>query len=568
MSPNLTRLKPFAYLDTEKTPAYRAIMSVFMDAKAHFLIHLRSTEIAEFLHKITSFEGCQADDVQADLAQLCEWGNLKRTQDTSEVRTVEEFYRPRYLFQLTREGEAAERAVTAYEEEILRPGELQTAALGVIREQLNVLLNYAQQTTLDDDKVHVTFSTLKTYFDQLTSQAQIFIGSIQRAIDLHDFELEMFLAYKEKLIDYLQRFIGELVIATSEIANAMLQIEDTGASRLLQAIARRELVDSIDDSDKALEAAAEEWKRRWTGLKLWFISGGPSQSQADILRSRARSAIPALLIAVTGINDRRVASSDRPTDLRTLARWFARTDNDADARRLWRCAFALSPSRHLRIDDETAQLRDQQPVSSATSWLKSPPIVISPRLRKTGRRHRQGRPSNVIDRSADKQLLAKLAAEEAEQIESARQTLATGRQMRLSEIGELNQVEFELFLDLLGEALSAQRKAGEQIVTTSGDGTLEIELRPAGDGTVACIQTSQGEFRGRDHFVIITDLMLDGGNVGAERHDGPHVEEQERGFAGGRAHSSAPVAEAPVDRVPVESAPAETAASDWRDDRG
>ena len=282
-------LRPFAYLNAEKTAAYRAIMAIFVEAKAHFEIHLRPVEIAEALRRYESFDGSQDDDIEIELAQLSHWGNLKRTQDTSEVRTVEEFYRPRYLYQLTREGEASERAVKAYEENILQPGELQTAALSVIRDQLHVLLNYSGGDELDANKIHLTLSTLKNYFDQLTSKAQVFIGSIQRAIDLHSFELEMFIAYKEKLINYLERYIGELVIATGEISDVIHQIESAGIDPVLRAAAKHEVVDAMDAGQDAIDAAVGEWTLRWGGLKKWFIGGVDSPSQAETLRSCARS---------------------------------------------------------------------------------------------------------------------------------------------------------------------------------------------------------------------------------------------------------------------------------------
>ncbi len=503
----LERLRPFSYLNAEKSPLYRAVMSIFVDAKRHFEIHLRPAEIVDFLESCEGLSSELDGDVEAALGQLCEWGNLRRTQDTSDVRTVEEFYRPRFLYQLTREGEAAERAVQAYEANILRPGELQTAALSVIRDQLNVVLNYAREPKPDSTKVHLTLATLKSYFDQLTTKAQVFIGSIQRAIDLHGYELQVFIAYKERLIEYLERFIGELVIATGEISAVIQQIEQAGIGPILDAAAQHEVFDSMDASQDAVDVAAREWSLCWGGLKKWFIGGGNTPSQAETLRSCARSAIPSLLIAISGIHDRRVASSDRPTDLKLLARWFAQADSDEDAHRLWRAAFSLNSARHLRVDDDTLAVWDQQPVAPATSWLEAEPILISPRLRRTGQQHRRGRPANVIDRSEDKRRLAALAVEEAVQIEKARQRLATGRETRLSELARLDRNEFNLFLDLLGTALSKQRQPGSQVVTTSGDGSLQIRLKPTAEDVLATIETSDGDFTGRDHYVKITDLM-------------------------------------------------------------
>lgn len=499
------RLKPFAYLDTEKTPLYRALMGLFGEAKAHFLIHLRPAEILSELDAQLGPEYNSPGDVESALSQLCDWGNLRRAQDT-DVRTVEEFYRPRYLYQLTREGEAAERAVRTYEEGIVHPGELQTAALGVIREQLQALLTLADKAELDVKKIHLTLSTLRTYFDQLTTKAQIFIGSIQRAIDLHGYEIEVFILYKEKLIDYLERFIGELLIAADEIARIIQELEQVGIERMLQAAAAHDLVDALAPGPNELPKVEREWALRWAGLKKWFVTSKEAPSQAETLRSCARSAIPSLLIAISGIHDRRVAKCDRPTDLKLLARWFAQAESDAEAHRLWRAAFALNAARHLRIDALTLDARDQDPVAATASWLESTPILISPRLRMTGVQHRRGRPADVIDRTAEKERLALMARQEAEQIEAARQKLATNQLNRLSELGQLSRNEFQLLLDLLGKALAAQRAPEAKVVTTSSDGSLEITLWPTPDHTLATIDTSEGEFHGRDHYLQIRDL--------------------------------------------------------------
>ncbi len=505
MSVDYGRLKPFAYLDAEKTHLYRALMGLFVEAKAHFLIHLRAAEILAGLGEHLGNTDNLPGEVDSALLQLCEWGNLRRTQDT-DVRTVEEFYRPRYLYQLTREGEAAERAVRAYEDIIVHPGELQTAALGVIREQLQSLLTQADSAEIDVKKIHLTLSTLRTYFDQLTTKAQIFIGSIQRAIDLHGYEIDVFILYKEKLIDYLERFIGELLIAADEIARIIHQLEHADIERMLQAAAAHDLVDAMTAGPDELQKAEREWVLRWAGLTKWFVTTKDTPSQADTLRSCARSAIPSLLIAISGIHDRRVAKCDRPTDLKLLARWFAQAESDAEAHRLWRAAFALNSARHLRIDALTLDARDQNPVALTASWLQSDPILISPRLRTTGEQHRRGRPANVIDRTAEKERLALLAQQEADQIEAARQRIATNQLTKLSDFSLLNRSEFQLLLDLLGKALASQKAPDAKVVTASSDGSLEISLWPTDDHAQATIVTSDGDFRGRDYYLQIRDL--------------------------------------------------------------
>jgi uncharacterized protein (TIGR02677 family) len=394
-----------------------------------------------------------------------------------------------------------------YEETLRQRGELQSAALGDIRILLGELAELAETPEVDESKAHRALIALRDRFDGLTSRAQAFMASLQRTIDLQGIDVPKFLAYKETLISYLERFIGELVIATADIAAIVQRIEEHGVHRLLEAAARRDLADALDPTSEDHAAAYAEWQARWMGLRSWFIGRPEAPSQAEVLRARARASIPALLGAVVSLNDRRFTRSDRAADLRTLARWFAEADSIAAAHRLWRAAFALAPARHLSVDADTLEQREAHPVPATTSWLEASPLRISPRLRSSGRYLRRGRPNDVIDRSREKALLAEAAAIEAREIAAARQRLATGRRIRLSDLGSLAPTAFSLFLDLLGETLSCRIRADEQVEITSSDGTFQIILEPTGDARTATIVTSTGSFAGADHYITIRDLV-------------------------------------------------------------
>jgi uncharacterized protein (TIGR02677 family) len=146
-------------------------------------------------------------------------------------------------------------------------------------------------------------------------------------------------------------------------------------------------------------------------------------------------------------------------------------------------------------------------VAAVPSSLDAPPQRIAPRRRASGRHLRRGRPTDVIDRSDAKALLAAAAAEEARQIVAARRRLATGARARLSDLGTLDPAEFTLFLDLLGDALSVRIGVEEAVEVTSSDGTMRVRLEPTADGRTATIDTPAGRFSGPDHHVTIEDLV-------------------------------------------------------------
>jgi uncharacterized protein (TIGR02677 family) len=133
-------------------------------------------------------------------------------------------------------------------------------------------------------------------------------------------------------------------------------------------------------------------------------------------------------------------------------------------------------------------------------------VEVFPQLREQGVLPVRGAPPRIQDRSAERAQLAARAAEEAAQTEAARRRLATGRQVRLSELGALDRHAFRLFLTLLGEALAAQTHADRSVERLTGDGTLVIRLEPLEAGSHAVIQTELGSFAGRDHLILIREV--------------------------------------------------------------
>ncbi|WP_033289936.1 TIGR02677 family protein [Amycolatopsis jejuensis] len=504
----MQEFQPFAHLTAPNSTLYRQLMHAFVQAKRRFTVHLRPEDVHE------TVTGTELTAVADSLARLVEWGNLRADPDTSRVTTVEDFHRARFLYQLTERGEAAEQAIAAYDEALGRRGALQAVALSDIAGQLRALLELARQSQPDPAKVHLLLRALVDRFTDLASNAQAFMASLQRTIDLHDADADAFRAYKDRLIDYLERFIRDLVGTGGKITALIGEIEELGVGALLDLTAWREAEDAapgeaagVDDPRQVeFERLLPLWRDRWQGVRSWFISEQQHPSQAKLLRSQARAAIPQLLQVVAALNERRAGRSDRSADFRSLAKWFAQAPDETSAHRLWRSAFGLSAARHLTVDSDTLRAREENPVPASTPWAQAPPLEISPRLRKTGSYERRGKPNRVVDRSKQRRYLAALAAREAAETAAARAALVTSRPTRLADLGELDPNTFRLFLTLLGDALAARTPGRRSVETTTSDGSMSIRLTAVDGAGDAAINTPHGVFRGPDHLVEIVDL--------------------------------------------------------------
>lgn len=498
--------RTFNHLAAPKMDLYRSILRVFGQAKEHFEISLRPAEVVERL-AAGSVIIINAEELSQALEQLHEWGNLDASQDNSEVQTVEEFKRPRFLYQFTAAGEATEQALATFDQLFLRPGELQTTALRSIQDTLDELQRLLNVDELDGAKAVRALRELTDRFHQLVTRAQSFMRTVQRSIDAPSSELDLFLQHKEALLSYVERFVGELVMATFRVSTSLRRIEASGVERALSFAADTELADALQPNEHQRAAALDEWHLRWQGLRRWFLGELDAPSQAEILRGRARAAIPALLETVRRLNDQRASRTDRATDFISLARWFGACPTNEDLHRLWRAAFGLTPARHLRVNEETLTAWEAEDANSRMSWKEAPPYYLTPRLRMLGHATPRGPVRAVIDRSADRARLTELAAEEEEFANAARRTLATGQPRRLSELPVLTERELGLLLDLLGEANASVAKPGESLRATSEDGTLMIELETPVAGTpLAVLETEIGTLRGPNFQVTITDL--------------------------------------------------------------
>ncbi|WP_327066924.1 TIGR02677 family protein [Kitasatospora sp. NBC_01302] len=515
--------QPFAYLNAPKAQLHGQVLGVFAQARERFTVHLRPEDVVAELRQAPEQQAFSLEAVGASLEQLVEWGNLRADADTGRVTSVEDFHRARYLYQLTRHGQAALRAVALYEEALGQRGQLQSVALADIAEQLGPLLALAEQEDPDPAKVHLALLQLADRFGSLADNAQAFMASLRRTVDFQDGDEEAFIAYKDRLVEYIERFIADLANRGAQIADLIDRLEVAGVGRLLLAAARREAVDAVPLGDEgadeaeadrarqaALAPALAAWENRWRGLSDWFLSRSSRRpSQAKLLRGAAVSAITGLVNTVAALNERRGGRSDRSADFRALARFFAEAPDDAAAHRLWRAAFALTPARHLTVDATTEAAWQDADLAPATPWGEAPPLEISPRLRETGSYERRGAPNRVADRTAARQALAEQVEREAAQTAAARARLATDGPVLLSALAGpdgLDTQEFRLFLAVLGDALSARVPGESESSAITGDGTMEVRLKLVDAEQVVEIRTVDGVLSGPEHVVEIIDL--------------------------------------------------------------
>lgn len=334
-------------------------------------------------------------------------------------------------------------------------------------------------------------------FETLVGRAQLFIGGLQRELDRPAAEESAFLALKEELLSYLERFVRELVAATYRISHSLRTLEGKGVEPLLQASAAAELAEVLAPTEALHMRTRRKWDERWAGLRGWFIGGANQPAQAENLRSRALAAIPALLERVRRMHDLRANRADRSTDFLALARWFADAPDEDAMHCLWRAAFALTSCRHLRVNATTLQAWGALDDAERPSWEDCPPYIITIAQWTRGRATPPGKPPGLIDRTAARAALRARAEAEGRALHAALASLAARTPCSLAELGELDTPGFEVLLDAIGEAfahMGPQEHTGE---ATTADGGMAVKISlPASRAEMAFTHTPEGILSG------------------------------------------------------------------------
>ncbi|MGW4977166.1 TIGR02677 family protein [Streptomyces mirabilis] len=464
----------FRFTTGERAPLYGAILRAFGEANERLVTALSLDEVRERLRGVGWFDALTDDDLVAALKQLREWRLLDAMQNhAGNYRTAEEYERRNLQYSLTRRGEAAFAGVQHALSVLASSGALQTAVLDAIADRLHALAELLAEPGSSDRRIFTTLQELEGHLDALRGNTKQFNGELQRLLHADAADLAVFHEVKAATVAYLQEFLSHLDQRAHAIAGAVARVEELGVDGLrARALAGAELP-PLAGSDPGADWLRTR-KARWEGLRAWFLPEDGSPARVEQLHHVARRAIVTLLQVLDRITQTRQKSSSAAEDFRELARWFAAAPTQEDLHRLWATAFGLGSARHAHLvhpDPETV------PVSE--SWRDAPPVEVSALLRTSGRTERFTRTGRVRDVGAVKAARAERAREERAQLEAAWDLLRTSAPVRLSDFGRLDHEVFERLLDLLGRALAVRPDAAGLRRAVTGDGRVEVLLRPA-----------------------------------------------------------------------------------------
>ncbi len=488
----------FMFTTTEKAELRTATLYAFGEANERLETALTFDEVRTRLRSVGWFEVVTDEELDATLSRLRQWGLVDVVQNHAvHYTTAEDYERKNLQYLLTKLGEAAFEGVQHALSVLASSGALQTAVLDAIADRLDELHRLLTENGSSDRRLYTTLMELEGHLDALRTNTKQFNSELQRLLRDEQLDLTTFHEVKRATVGYLQEFVTNLDQRRHTIRDALGRVEDLGVAPMHhRALAGAELPRLTADDP------GPEWLRhrsaRWDGLRLWFLPPDGGSPRVDELQDVARRAIVSLLRVLDRMSETRRRSSSAAADFRVLARWFAASDTEADAHRLFNAAFGMWPARHAHLGHE-----DDELISHTESWGTAPPVPVSPLLRRSGRTEHVARTGKVRDVEELRRLRRAAARRERAEIEAAWRQLATAGSVRLSSLEQLDHDSFHRLLDLVGRALAARRDRSGVRRATTADGRVEIQLRQPRDSATATIRTPRGTFTGPDFLVDI-----------------------------------------------------------------
>lgn len=495
---DLRPLKILSYTVQPLAPLYRAMLSVFTDAKTRYRIHLRPEQVeAEIRRRGLPVEIPETGLGDA-LEQLKTWGNLRRTHDTRRVATLAEFHRRHFLYQLTPEGEVAERAVGEISRALEESGSLQTVMLSAMLRGLGALEQEMEGPQPRADRLYEALFNIHRQFEALTANASTFMVRLDTVLDAAEIGEESFLAYKGAVIAYLRDFIHELAELEPHIVRRLRDLTQRAETFC-------DLAASADEAPALLgeRNVNTELLHKWQGIVAWFIGRDGEVPTVEMLRGAARQAINRILSILERLHEKRVRRQDRSADLVRLAEWFedlGRREDPEALHRLFQNAFSLYSARHFSgLGEEPEHVP-----KGLLSWWNAPVVEVETTLRQRGRRAVRGRAGRMVDHGKARRKLRDEHVARRRRDDEALASLVDVPARRLSELPRLGEDELRLLLSILDRLLAAPKDSDGIRHARSRDGRLRLRLDPPQGETV--VESKLGRLTLPDFFLHVEDL--------------------------------------------------------------
>jgi len=479
----------FRYLGGEEWREYRTILAVFADT---FFAEFTPDEVAAAVAPHVA-----ADVVPDRLESLRRWGNLTVSSSVGNPSSLDDYYRRRNRYLITRPGQEVFDSVERLLAGASEVGDVQAGRLRDLQRALNLVAEATEQGRPPDDSLVDAVRTAFDVHERFTTELTQFFAELNQWQSRYDLSADEVQFLAGVLVDYVGEQLTEIERVTRPIGRTLARILPTVpvlVDTIRTGLAAR--VDAAGLSDRvAVRRQPGTRPDDWEHLATWFTATPGRPARLDQLTRQALAAVRTLTANLTRLSRVGLGATSRRADFVRLAGYFDQSESVEQAHHIAAAAFGLGSVRHFGALAADAD----DPVPTITPWSSAPRAAVPVSLRERGDTTARGRASPIRDRTAERELLRRRRERERTDRERVVDELLEWSTAPGARRPPLTMPAFAVLRDLIGRATAAGT-AADQPATASDLDRLACALhRAPGDTTV--VECTEGR-------LVLRDLVL------------------------------------------------------------
>lgn len=403
------------------------------------------------------FEEYTVKEVEQDLSQLEEWGNVVSHQDTGFVKKISDFNNRKLRYQCTPETIRIERLLESLNSQISRvSNSLDPNRIHSLSSLILKLESHKGKTNFSkEDRVELSqlWKNIFEQFDRLREESSDYLALIQsRNIDeaMKNREIS---AFRVKFTEYLTSFIIALQKNIYVIEYGLKAINQELIHSIFNALIEHQKDIPTFEDELNDEELLKIFTNQWNGLNKWFTYEEGNERYIDFLLKQTNETISTFTNYLQRINERGQNVKNRKRLYEHMARLFKEeADMDACFRSFGAMTNVEKPLHFFSEKNRT--------VKSEYDLHEHPPELKEVSARKVQERKAKRVMVSVEATQEDLEEMNRLQQERLEE-EAAILELVNRGNVRIKELREVKPFVRGAILHWLSQATDAEENLGK-----------------------------------------------------------------------------------------------------------
>lgn len=327
-------MKPFTkakYLSEPNFRRYTTIVNyLYLQHELYYAPPSQPLEIFEHMKsndRLGIFTDYQEKNLEEDLKQLEEWGNVISHADSSHVNRIEDFNKRKLRYQCTQETIDIERLLEEMNSKLHKmKGALDSTMVSSLSDLILTFQKYDTSRTLDKKKraeLNQLWNHIFEQFDKLRQEASDYLGIIHSKKLEEAMQNKEISAFRVKFTEYLTDFIISLQENVALIEYTIKEIDKTDVVRwTIKQIIQLQKDKPTLGEELTDEEVQEVYVNQWNGIKKWFVYDEFGERFVNYLMKQTNETISKFTSFLQQLSEREQQIKSRKHELLHLAKLF------------------------------------------------------------------------------------------------------------------------------------------------------------------------------------------------------------------------------------------------------